>query len=301
MSSGQLQEESGRPPKVKTDAAGTPEFRQRTPPAIAALFKELRLPTQHGQQEALYHLLRVAMGDRAFLNLNKLSVATKLNVPAQLCFGLCAGAYLQGADPFSRPVTITLSTFRCFVWVTRLHTDGVVLPPQLCPYFMRTCHPINTLSREVALCAIQFYADVRNSDNSRTSHHITFYRPDMTRIVRSLERISSDLGVNEHLAGLIVCSAAGNVDSCGNWGLCCQLVHSQDTNGSTPTWQWYRKKGWFAACVALSRAKSQANFFDPAGYPPTATAGTLTSTCSATSCCPSFCRKAKPCETMPTT
>ena len=52
-----------------------------------------------------------------------------------------------------------------------------------------------------------------------TSHHTTFYRPDMTRIVRSLERISSDLGVNEHLAGLIVCSAAGNVDSLRQLGI----------------------------------------------------------------------------------
>lgn len=138
-------EDPGRPPKIKTDAAGIPDFRTRTPPAVAALFKELRVPAPHGQREALYHLLRIAMGDRAFLNLNSLSVATKLNVPAQLCFGLCAGAYLQGADPFSRP--------------------------------------------------------------------------DMTRIVRSLERISSDLGINEHLAGLIVCAAAGNIDSLRQLGI----------------------------------------------------------------------------------
>ena len=142
---GFLGEEPGRPPKIRTDAAGIPAFRMRVPPAVAALFKELRVPAPHGQREALYHLLRIAMGDRAFLNLNKLSASTKLNVPAQLCFGLCAGAYLQGADPFSRP--------------------------------------------------------------------------DLTRIVRSLERISSDLGVNEHLAGLVVCAAAGNVDSLRQLGI----------------------------------------------------------------------------------
>ena len=136
-------EDSGKPPRIKCDAAGIPEFKQRIPAELASLLKELNVP--HSQREALYHLVRVSMGDIAFLNLNALSVSTKLGIPAQTCYGLCAGAYLQGADPHSSP--------------------------------------------------------------------------DMTMIVRSLERLSADLGINEQLAGLIVAAAARNVASLRQLGI----------------------------------------------------------------------------------
>ena len=81
----------------------------------------------------------------AFIDLNPHSVATKLKVKAEKCYGLCTGSYLKGSDPFSRP--------------------------------------------------------------------------DMNRIVRCLQRLSQDLGLNDHLIALVVASAAGNIDSLRSLGI----------------------------------------------------------------------------------
>jgi hypothetical protein len=170
-------ENVGRPPRIKTDAAGVPAFKTRVPGGIGAFFKELRIPAQHGQREALYHLLRVAMGDRAFLGLNKLSVSTKLNVPETICYGLCAGAYLQGADPYSRP--------------------------------------------------------------------------DMTRIVRSLERLSADLGINENLAGLIVSAAAKNVDALRSLGIVLATGQQPGQRRQTTDLALVSKEGLVRALIGL--------------------------------------------------
>ena len=136
--------DNGRPPRVKTDSSGTPMFAVRIPPPVEALFREIDV-RGHEQLESLYQLIRVGMGDVAFIDLNEHSVATKLKVKAEKCYGLCAGSYMQGSDPFSRP--------------------------------------------------------------------------DMNRIVRCVQRLSQDLGLNDQLVGMVVAAAAGNIDSLRSLGI----------------------------------------------------------------------------------
>ena len=131
---GELQ---GCPPSICTDASGVPLTKVPVPGGIDRFFKEVDVPID--QMESMFHLLRVAMGDRAFLSLNGKSVCTKLKVNASTCFGLCAGAFLRSTNAYAAP--------------------------------------------------------------------------DMNRVLSSVDRLAADLGVNDSVAAMAVCSAAGNVSA----------------------------------------------------------------------------------------
>ena len=125
----------GCPPRICTDASGVPLTKVPVPGRIDRFFKEMDVSID--QMESMYHLVRVAMGDRAFLSLNSRSVCTKLKVNAATCFGLCAGAFLRGTNAYAAP--------------------------------------------------------------------------DMNRVLSSVDRLAADLGVNDRVAAMAVCAAAGNI------------------------------------------------------------------------------------------
>jgi len=109
-------ESRGRPPRIRTDATGTPEVETPVPPPLVKLFKALDVVGE--KCEPLYQLVRVSIGDLAFLALNRHSVSNRLKVPVSLCRGLSAGALLRSAAKFAEP-----DVARINVAVERLAVD----------------------------------------------------------------------------------------------------------------------------------------------------------------------------------
>lgn len=76
----------GKPPRIATDASGVPNVRVPIPPLVESAFRALDISRTGGQREALYHLVRVCFGDRAFLALNEGSVSSRLKVGSPRMF-----------------------------------------------------------------------------------------------------------------------------------------------------------------------------------------------------------------------